>query len=233
MIAVAATLVGCSCEPPHQAITQSRTGERQSAGLNRTAARPTAHLATRKTRPSLITAKAEPSANRTLHPPPTASTQLEPKSGIAAGGSIGRPTVGLAPISIQEQVAAATTVAKRGTVAALAAAGVLVAIVMARPEIRSVSDLEGKDVAMDEEYSESRNDILVAFASKGAHPSQISAGHSTAIDQLLNEEVPAAVLALVSTDSAEGFPDIPGFKVFQVPIPRSPAGNRDTPKRSE
>jgi hypothetical protein len=205
MIAVAATLVGCSCEPPpHQAITQSRTYERQSAGLNRTAAR----------------------------------RHLEPKSGIAAAGSIGRPTVGLAPNSngrtIQEQVAAATTVAKRGTVAALAAAGVLVAIVMARPEIRSVSDLEGKDVAMDEEYSESRNDILVAFASKGAHPSQISAGHSTAIDRLLKGEVPAAVLALVSTDSAEGFPDIAGFKVFQVPIlPRSPPGNPDTPKRSE
>jgi ABC-type phosphate/phosphonate transport system substrate-binding protein len=228
MIAVAATLVGCSCEPPpHQAITQSRTYERQSAGLNRTAARPTAHLATTKAKPALITAKTEPSANRTLLPPPTLSA-----------GSIGQPTVGLAPNSnsrtIQEQVAAATTVAKRGTVAALAAAGVLVAIVMARPEIRSVSDLEGKDVAMDEEYSESRNDILVAFASKGAHPSQISAGHSTAIDRLLKGEVPAAVLALVSTDSAEGFPDIAGFKVFQVPIlPRSPAGNRDTPKRSE
>jgi hypothetical protein len=233
MIAVAATLVGCSCEPPpHQAITQSRTYERQSAGLNRTAARPTAHLATTKAKPAVVTAKTERSANRTLPP------QLESKSGIAAEGSIGRPTVGLAPNpnsrTIQEQVAAATTVAKRGTVAALAAAGVLVAIVMARPEIRSVSDLEGKDVAMDEEYSESRNDILAAFASKGAHPSQISVGHSTAIDRLLNGEVPAAVLALVSTDSAEGFPDIAGFKVFQVPIlPRSPAGNRDTPKRSE
>jgi hypothetical protein len=231
MIAVAATLVGCSCEPPHQAITQSRTYERQSAGLNRTAARPTAHLAATKAKPTLITAETEPSANRTLPP------QLEPKSGIAAAGSIGQPTVGRAPNSnsrIQEQVAAATTVAKRGTVAALAAAGVLVAIVMARPEIRSVSDLEDKDVAIDEEYSESRNDILVAFASKGAHPSQISAGHSTAIDRLLTGEVPAAVLALVSTDSAEGFPDIAGFKVFQVPIlPRSPAGNRDTTKRSE
>ncbi len=225
MIALAATLVGCSCEPPpHQAITQSRTYERQSAGLSRTAARP--QLAATKAKPT-TTAETERFANRTLPP------QLEPKSGIAAAGSIGRPTVGLAPNSIQEQVAAATTVAKRGTVAALAAAGVLVAIVMARPEIRSVFDLEGKDVAMDEEYSESRNDILVAFASKGAHPSQISAGHSTAIDRLLNREVPAAVLALVSTDSAEGFPDIPGFKVFQVPIPPSPAGNRDSPKRSE
>jgi hypothetical protein len=262
IIAVAATLVGCSREPPHQAITQSCADESQFAGLDRTAApsiefasfkadpapetkleRPrhrasdrTAHLARTKAKPTLITAKTEPSANRTLLPPLPSSTQLESKSGIAAAGSIGQPTVGLAPNSdsrtIQEQVAAAITVAKRGTVAALAAAG-LVAIVMARPEIRSVSDLEGKDVAMDEEYSESRNDILVAFVLKGAHPSQVSAGHSSAINRLLNGEVPAAVLALVSTDSAEGFPDIAGFKVFQVPLLRSPAGNRDTPKRSE
>jgi hypothetical protein len=263
MIALAATLVGCSREPPHQSITQSRAEERQSVVLNRTAAhsiefaafkadpltetkltRPrgrsgdrTAHLATTKAKPTLITAKTDPSANRTLLPPPASSTQLEPKSGIAAAGSIGQTTFGLAPNSnsrtIQEQVAAAITVAKRGTVAALAAAG-LVAIVMARPEIKSVSDLEGKDVAMDEEYSESHNDILVAFVLKGAHPSQVSAGHSSAINRLLNGEVPAAVLALVSTDSAEGFPDIAGFKVFQVPLlPRSPADNGDTPKRSE
>jgi hypothetical protein len=84
---------------------------------------------------------------------------------------------------------------------------------------------------MDEEYSESRNDILVAFAVAGALPDQFSAGHTTAINRLLNGEVPAAVLALVSADSAKGFPDIAGFKVFQVPLlPQSPAGNRDTPK---
>ena len=257
IFAVAASLVGCSCERPHQAITQSSTDERESAGLNGTTARPiefasfkadppietklerprhrasdrTAHSALTKARPTLIRAKTEPSANRTLLPPPPSSTQLAPKSGIAAAGSIAQPTVGLAPNSnsrtIQEQVAAAITVAKRRTVAAPAAAGnieieggppnnreVLVAIVMARPEIRSVSDLEGKDVAMDEEYSESRNDVLVGFVLKGAHPSQVSAGHTTAINRLLMGEVPAAVLALVSTDSAEGFPDIAGFKVF-------------------
>jgi TRAP-type uncharacterized transport system substrate-binding protein len=87
---------------------------------------------------------------------------------------------------------------------------------MARPEIRSVSDLEGKDVAMDEEYSESRNDILVAFVVAGALPDQFSAGQTTAINRLLSGEVPAAVLALVSPDAAEGFPDVAGFKVFQI-----------------
>ena len=172
-----------------------------------------------------------------LLPPPSSSTQLEPKNGVATAGSAtpGQPTVGLAPNSnsrtIQEQVGAAIAVAKRRTVAALPAARDLepvegsppnkkglVAIVMARPEIRSVSDLDGKDVAMDEEYSESRNDILVAFVVAGALPDQFSAGQTSAINRLLSGEVPAAVLALVSPDAAEGFPDVAGFKVFQVPL---------------
>jgi hypothetical protein len=234
MIAVAATLIGCSREPPQQAITKSCADERQ---LGRSNSR-TAHLVTKKAKPAFITAKTEPSTNRTLPPPPSSSTQLEPKNGVAAAGSgtIGQPTVGLAsnPSSrtIQEQVAAAIAVAKRRTVAAPVTArdvepvegrppnkkDSLVAIVMARPEIRSVSDLEGKDVAIDEEYSESRNDILVAFVIAGALPDQFTAGPTTAINRLLNREVPAAVLALVSPDSAEGFPDIAGFKVFQIPL---------------
>lgn len=265
MIAVAATLVGCSSEPSRQAITKSCADERQLSCSNRTAARlpteltslfktdsptetklrtempplhrardRTAHLVTKKAKPAFITAKTEPSANRI--PPPSSSTQLEPKNGVAAAGSgtEGRPTVGLAPNSndrtIRDRVAAAIAVAKRSTVAALGTARdvepadrrppnkgeILVAIVIARPEIRSVSDLDGKEVAMDKEYSESRDDILVAFVLAGALPDQFSAGHTTAINRLLNGEVPAAVLALVSPDSAEGFPDIAGFKVFQI-----------------
>ena len=267
MIAVAATLVGCSREPPRQAITKSCADERQLGCSNRKAARlpiklassfktdsrtgtkltegpplhrahdRTARIVTKEAKPTFITAKTEPSANRTLLPPPSSSTQLEPKNGVATGsGTPEQPTVGLAPNSnsrtIQEQVAAAIAVAKRRTVAALPAARDLepvegrppnkkerlVAIVVARPEIRSVSDLEGKDVAMDEEYSESHNDILVAFVVAGALPDQFSAGQTTAIDRLLSGEVPAAVLALVSPDAAEGFPDVAGFKVFQVPL---------------
>jgi hypothetical protein len=68
---------------------------------------------------------------------------------------------------------------------------------------------------MDEEYSESRNDILVAFVVAGALPDQFSAGQKTAINRL---QVPAAVLALVSPDAAEGFPDVAGFRVLQVPL---------------
>jgi hypothetical protein len=46
----------------------------------------------------------------------------------------------------------------------------------------------------------------------------LSAEHTRAIDRLLNGEVLAAVLTLASAESAEAFPDIPGFKVFKVPL---------------
>ena len=46
----------------------------------------------------------------------------------------------------------------------------------------------------------------------------MSTGHTAAIDRLTNGEVTAAVLALVSADAADGFPEIAGFKIFRVPL---------------
>ena len=134
---------------------------------------------------------------------------------------------------MQEQVAAATEVAERMTVAALAAArddvepnksgapnktDLLVAVVMARPDIKSVADLTGKSVAIDERYSASSVDVRIGFVVAGAVSVDVSAGHTAAIDRLSNGDVTAAVLALVSADAADGFPEIAGFKIFRVPL---------------
>ena len=89
---------------------------------------------------------------------------------------------------------------------------------MARPEIRSVTDLAGKNVAMDERYSASSVDVFIAFVIAGAASVEVSSGHATAIDRLSNGEVTAAVVALVSADAADGFPEIAGFKIFRVPL---------------
>jgi hypothetical protein len=268
IIALAATLVGCSRQPPHQAATGPCTDERQFACLPRTAAHqpiefasfktdpPTetklksekppplrvrdrvARFIAKKAKPASISAKTEPTATRIPLPPPSLRTQLEPKSKAAADlGTIGQSTVGLSPSSksrtMQEQVAAATEVAERMTVAALAAArdnvepikgetpnktDLLVAVVMARPEIKSVADLAGKRVAMDERYSASSVDVWVGFVVAGTVSVEMSAGHTAAIDRLSNGEVTAAVLALVSADAADGFPEIAGFKIFRVPL---------------
>jgi hypothetical protein len=237
IIALAATLVGCSRQAPHQAAAESCTDKHGFACFNKTAAEqpfelasfkinpPTketkftiaktekppshrardAHLAIKKAKPTIIAGKAEPPATRVPLPPPT-------RSNIADS----HPTVGLAPNSkgrtIQEQVAAATAVAERTTTDRL------VAVVMVRPEIRSVSDLTGKNIAIDDRYSASRVDVRIAIVASGGSMVELSVGHTTAIDRLVNGEVPAAVLALVSADAAEGFPEIAGFTIFHIPL---------------
>jgi TRAP-type uncharacterized transport system substrate-binding protein len=98
----------------------------------------------------------------------------------------------------------------------------LVALLMARPEIKSVSDLASKNVAIDVRQSASMGSVRTAIAAAGATEVQLSEGQTKAIDRLISAEVPAAVLALVSPEAAEWFPDIKGFKIFRVPLsPRS------------
>lgn len=213
IIALAATLVVSA--------TESCTDKRRLGCLNRTAAHH-AHSTTKAKR-ARITAKSKATATRILLPPPSSRTQIEPKSSVVAIDL--EPTMGLGPNfksrTIQEQVAAATGVAERMTAAAPAPArepDLLVAVVMSRPEINSVTDLAGKSVAIDERYSASRVDIWTAFVVAGASSVEVSAGKTMAIDRLSNGEVTAAVLALVSEDAAEAFPEIAGFKIFRVPL---------------
>jgi len=117
-------------------------------------------------------------------------------------------------------VAAATAVAERitGATGAPNNADHLVAIVIVRPEIKSVSDLTGKNIAIDDRYLVSGADVRIAIATAGAPSVQLSAGNTTAIDRLVEGEVLAAVVAVVSADAAEGFPEIAGFKIFRIPL---------------
>ena len=174
--ALAATLVGCSHQPPHQAASESCTDKRQFACLHRTTPSlrvryRAAHSITKKAKSASTTAKTEPTATRTPTPPPSLRTQLEPKSSVAAAD------LGTKSRTIQEQVAAATEVAERMTAAGERPnTSDLVAVVMARPEIKSVPDLAGKSVAIDERYSASRVDVWMAFALAG--PRRLSGKHT-------------------------------------------------------
>jgi hypothetical protein len=98
----------------------------------------------------------------------------------------------------------------------------LVAILMARPEIKSVSDLTSKIIAIDDRQSASNGNVRTAIVAAGAPEVQLSDGQTKAIDRLISGEVPAAVLTLVSPEAAEGFPEVAGFKIFRIPLsPRS------------
>jgi hypothetical protein len=91
-----------------------------------------------------------------------------------------------------------------------------VAIVVAGPEIKSVSDLTGKIIAIDDKYLNSHARIQAAIVSAGATDSLVTTGESMAIDRLLSGKAPAAVLTLVYPET--GFSMIEGYSVFRVPL---------------
>ena len=296
--ALAATLVGCSRQPPPQAATGSCTGTNGSARLERTAgppiklatfrinsaamdtksasarkpeksssahARHGARLASKTAKSTRIAANAKPPASRVPLPHSSPKTRLQPAgNAVATESKTARaniaephPTVGLTNFStrmIEAQVAAALALAERITVATAPApdikaknrdsssrpetlargdtekpesasandTDILVALLMARPNIKSVPDLTGKTIAIDDRYSASNGSVRTAIVAAGAPEVQLREGQATAINRLVNGEVPAAVLALVSADAAEGISEIAGFKIFHIPLsPRS------------
>jgi TRAP-type uncharacterized transport system substrate-binding protein len=101
----------------------------------------------------------------------------------------------------------------------------LVAVVVTGPDIKSVSDLAGKTIAIDDRYSElSIRRVRTAMVAAGALDVQLSTGQSTAINRLVGKEVPAAVVGLLTVSAADSFPDLVRFKTFQIPLsPRSGA----------
>jgi hypothetical protein len=94
----------------------------------------------------------------------------------------------------------------------------LVAVLMAHPDLKSVSDLTDKTIAIDDMYSASNGTIRTALVAAGAFFVELSEGQGTAINRLLDGEVPAAILVLASAEAAKGFPEIPGFQIFHIPL---------------
>jgi hypothetical protein len=222
---------------------------------------PAARLSRKTAKSGRIVAKAM-TVSRTPLPPGLTQTHgrtAGSNSAAATDATIPgpRPIVGATNTrTIQEQVAAATSVAERMTIATARAAlkanngdgstrsetaedgrgleaasasanntVIPVAVVMARLDIGSVSELTGKTIAIDDRYSAYNGSVRTAIEAAGAPEVQLSEGQTTAINRLVGGEVPAAVLTLVSAEAAESFPEIAGFRIFHVPLsPRSLMG---------
>ena len=164
------------------------------------------------------------------------------RASIADPRPIGAVAVGSSTRTTQEQVLAATAVAELLTTATTAPAreqkannskptdtegttptpsnntDPLVALLIARPEIKSVSDLTSKTIAIDERHSASNDKIRTAILAAGANEAQLSDGETKATDRVMSGDVPAAILALVSSEAADGFPEIAGYKIFRIPL---------------
>lgn len=126
----------------------------------------------------------------------------------------------------QEQVAAASAAAEQMSVPTLdTSLDALVAVLVAGPDVKSISDLAGKTIAIDDRYSEmSISRVRTAMAAAGAPEVQLSKGQTTAINRLVSKEVPAAVVGLLSASAADSFPQLARLRTFQVPLSaRSPS----------
>ena len=85
----------------------------------------------------------------------------------------------------------------------------LVALVLARREISSLSDLNNKTIAIEAKQSASSRRVSAALMAAGAADVQFSDGQASAIERLISGEVPAAVVTLISPEAAEWFPRYP------------------------
>ena len=188
--------------------------------------------------------KSEVKSEFTLPPSATLDVAAAPAaSEIAALPAPAPAAPALAPRTIQQQVMEATGMADRVTAITLAreaadksdnsgtapghasdadktASGApakadnLVALVLARPEINSLSDLNNKNIAIEQNQSASSGRVSAALMAAGAAEVQFSEVKAGAIEQLISGEVQAAVLTLASREAAEWFPDIKGFRSF-------------------
>jgi hypothetical protein len=164
-------------------------------------------------------------SSATIQPGDTENAASAPRFNVARLEPGGNATADSNIRTIQEQVTAATVIAEhvvtlrdaeKAASASPSNTDLMVVLLIARPEINSVADLTGKDIAMDDRHSGSSDKVRTAIAAAGAGEVQLSEGQTSAINRLISGEVPAAVLTLVYPET--GFPQFPGFKIFRIPL---------------
>ena len=155
----------------------------------------------------------------------TEKTASAPPYNVARLDPVGNAAADSNTRTIQEQVTAATVIAdhvvtlrdaEKAASASPSNTDLMVVLLIARPEINSISDLTGKDIAIDDRHSASSDKVRTAIAAAGATEVQLSEGQTRAINRLISGEVPAAVLTLVYPET--GFPQFVGFKIFRIPL---------------
>jgi len=145
-----------------------------------------------------------------VKPEAKADIVLPPPATLDVAAAPAAPTPAMAPGNASE-------IAKSASSASLDDPDNLVAIVLARPEINSLSDLNNKSIAITEKQSASSGRVSAALMAAGAAEVRFSEVKSSAIDRLMNGEVPAAVV-LAPRDVANLFPEVEGFRTFRVPL---------------
>lgn len=245
--ALAATLAGCSSQPltqrscnglnplacltavdiPIEPTSQNSPAEANlstAALREETPPRPEADRAPRRVARLKVAAKVAPAVPVPM-PSPRTNEQTAGMAPISdagrAGASDPSSTTGTIPAKATEQRAAAASAVAQDVSAYPpdASLDTLVAILVTRPDVKSVNELAGKTIAIDDRYSEpSIGRVRTAMAAAGATEIRLSKGQTTAISRLAGKEVTAAVIGLVSVSAADSFPALAGWKTIRVPL---------------
>jgi hypothetical protein len=98
-----------------------------------------------------------------------------------------------------------------------------VAILFVRDEIKSVSDLANKVVAVDGSQADSVPRVRAAIASAGAPDVHLNQDKKLALVRVMDGEVPAGVVTVVSAEEAGTWKTgVPGFNFLRLPLAPSP-----------
>jgi hypothetical protein len=156
-----------------------------------------------------------------LQPASDAAVASEPaRANVVASPPAGGATATSNARTVQEQVAAATALAEHVTAAS---AGPVPQREANNAEASGRSEAAQTEPTASAPTKNTDNPHLARpFGPRSRQlerlKSSFNEGHTKAIDRLIGGEVPAAVLALVSPEAAEWFPDIPGYKIFRIPL---------------
>lgn len=106
------------------------------------------------------------------------------------------------------------------TALALAKTDERIAIVVVNADIKSISDLAYKVIAINEVPSSySAADIKSAIVAAGAADVLLSENQTMALTRLIEGDVQAAIATVVSPAGADAWSSFPGFNVLRVPLP--------------
>ena len=167
--------------------------------------------------------KGIPAAAAALPSQPAASEMAaEPKPAVKSEVATAVTLPPPATLEIATRPAAPPTTAKASEAGKAASASPddldnLVALVLAGPEINSLSDLNNRNIAIAEKQSASSGRVSAALMAAGAAEVRFSEVKTSAIDRLIDGQVPAAVV-LAPRDVANLFPELAGFRTFRVPL---------------
>ena len=99
-----------------------------------------------------------------------------------------------------------------------------VLIILADLGVAGLSDLNHKSVVVAGLSAISQPEVDAALNAAGAGAAQLTEGtKDDAIDRLSRGQVSAAIIAFVTTEEANTYPDFPGFKLLRLPVTGSAA----------